>query len=437
MALEERMVPQQVSSSAGRAAIIARLKNEMRPMQGEVPAFIFGDEEIFKLEMEKIFRKTWCFVAHETEIPSPGDYVTRSIGGWPVIVTRGEDNQIRILLNVCRHRGMKVCNSELGNASHFRCPYHGFTYTNKGNLVGVPYQREAFGENLNKDEMGLVEVRSGSYQGLIFGTFNEQAQPLEDFLGDMKWYMDIFFGRSEMEVVGPPQKWIANVDWKLAADNFASDSYHVLHTHRSAALIGEIPSGDYFKNGYQIALENGHGFGLTANHEKTRLIFPEDLMPEYEKNLNEDQMKVLRFMVNTHGNIAPHLSYLIVEYQIKGKNISFNTLKLWQPIGPGKMEGWSWFLVEKNAPDWYKDLSRQLYILNFGPSGLFEQDDLENWQNITGTNTPPINYKYLQGLNMKPIEDFPGPGHVLEGKWREESGRRFFQWWLDCILADE
>ena len=412
------------------------LLQRVQPSQGEIPSFIFGDPQIHQLETEKIFRKTWIFVAHESEIPEPGDYVTRSIGNWPVIVARGEDRNVRVFLNVCRHRGMRVCNAELGNASHFRCAYHGFTYTNSGDLVGVPYHKDVYGDNLKKEELGLVQVRSESYRGLVFGTWNQDAEPLSDFLGGMKWYLDIVVGRAEMEVIGPPQKWIADTDWKLAADNFVSDSYHTMYTHRSIAAIGEVPKADYFKKGYHISLENGHGLGMTANHEKTDIIFPEELWPEYRQNLTPEQQETLKFMVNAHGNVSPNLSFLISEYWFKGEKVSFTTLRLWQPVAPGKIEVISWFLVEKNAPEKWRELSRQVYILNFGSSGVFEQDDTENWHNITNNQRPPINFKYVMGLGDQPLEKFTGPGTVYDGKWREANARNFFQWWLDCMTAE-
>ena len=412
------------------------LREVVRPQEGDIPAFIFSDPDVYKLEIEQIFHKTWVFVAHESEIPEPGDYVSRQLGEWPVIVARGEDGVIRIFLNACRHKGMRVCNAELGNSSHFRCPYHGFTYSNKGDLIGVPYQKEVYGNVLKKEELGLLQARAESYRGLIFGTWNQQAESLNEFLGGMKWYLDIIVGRAEMEVVGPPQKWIADTDWKLAADNFVSDSYHTMFAHRSIGAIGEIPRADYFKDGYQISLENGHGLGMTANHEKDEIIFAEELRPEFEKNLTQEHLDTLKFMVNSHGNVSPNLSFLISEYWLKGKKISFTTLRLWHPVGPGKTEVLSWFLVEKNAPEWWRELSKQVYVINFGSSGMFEQDDTECWWSITSNAKAPISFKYIQGLGDEPIDHFPGPGRVYLGKWREANARSFFQWWLDRVTAD-
>src|ERR1700743_317016 len=95
--------------------------------QGRFPARAFNDPQIYELEQERVFSQAWCFLAHETEIPSPGDYVTRYIGNNNIIVARDEHWNITASLNMCRHRGNMLCKSELGNASHFRCSYHGWT----------------------------------------------------------------------------------------------------------------------------------------------------------------------------------------------------------------------------------------------------------------------------------------------------------------------
>src|SRR4051812_20923487 len=113
--------------------------------EGMVPAQIYGGQEGFQLERERVFGRSWFFLAHESEIPEPGDYVVRRIVDDSFIVVRDEDGVVRVLFNMCLHRGMQVCRTELGNASHFRCPYHAWTYKNTGELTGVPFHDDAYG----------------------------------------------------------------------------------------------------------------------------------------------------------------------------------------------------------------------------------------------------------------------------------------------------
>ena len=104
---------------------------------------IYRDPAVFALEMERIFKRTWVFMAHESELAAAGDYLTMRIGAEPVVVVRGEDGEVRVLVNRCRHRGAVVCERAAGNAKSFRCQYHGWTYRNDGQLVGVPFPESA------------------------------------------------------------------------------------------------------------------------------------------------------------------------------------------------------------------------------------------------------------------------------------------------------
>jgi len=175
--------------------------------EGLLPAWIFNDPDLFELEKERIFSRSWVFLAHASEIPKPGDYVLRYILNNPYIVVRGEDGKVRAFLDMCRHRGMRVCRAEAGNASHFRCPFHGWTYRNDGALVGVPAEREAFAGDLRKEEWGLVPLpRLEIFDDLIFGNLDPQAPPLEEWLGGIRWYLELITKRSPegLEVLGPP-----------------------------------------------------------------------------------------------------------------------------------------------------------------------------------------------------------------------------------------
>ena len=105
--------------------------------QGLLPAKIFSDPVIFDMEIDRLFLKTWLYVGHESEVPNPGDYVLRNMAGESVLLVRGDDAQIRVLINTCRHRGNLVCRWERGNTASFQCPYHGWRYDNTGALVGI------------------------------------------------------------------------------------------------------------------------------------------------------------------------------------------------------------------------------------------------------------------------------------------------------------
>ena len=106
--------------------------------RGMVPAHVYADPEIFALERDRLFARSWVFLAHESEIPDPGDYVVRRVLADSFIVARDESGVVRVMFNMRLHRGMQLCRAEMGNASHFRCPYHAWTYRNDGRLAACP-----------------------------------------------------------------------------------------------------------------------------------------------------------------------------------------------------------------------------------------------------------------------------------------------------------
>ena len=105
----------------------------------KVHGSLYTDPAIFAEELRKIWYRTWVFVGHESEVAQPGDYVRKRLGLQDVIMTRDRDGELHLLLNRCAHRGNQVCDDAKGNASAFRCPYHGWTYRNNGELVGFPF----------------------------------------------------------------------------------------------------------------------------------------------------------------------------------------------------------------------------------------------------------------------------------------------------------
>ena len=151
------------------------LKGLVRMDEGLLSPSVFVDPELYKLEQERVFGKAWLFVGHESEVPQPGDFVSRAMGEDPVVVWRGQDGKVRVFVNVCRHRGRKVCGEDVGCAAQFRCPYHGWTYSNKGELIAVPFF-EGYQGRLDKGELGLLEApRVESYGGMVFATWEPGA----------------------------------------------------------------------------------------------------------------------------------------------------------------------------------------------------------------------------------------------------------------------
>ncbi len=208
-------------------------------MQSETEFRVHGsaytDQAVFEAEMSRIFKKTWVYVGHESEIPQAGDYKTSYIGLQPVIVSRAKDAGIHVLVNRCVHRGAAIVREVRGNLPEFRCPYHGWVYGGDGSLVSIADRRDSGGyaENFNAPA-GLYRVpRIANYRGLIFASFNLEVEDIESYLGEMKTLIDNKFdlsptGRIKISSLPYIVRFPAN--WKFQAENIV-DAYHFMHTH--------------------------------------------------------------------------------------------------------------------------------------------------------------------------------------------------------------
>lgn len=418
---------------------------------GELPAGIFNDRDLFELERERIFARSWVYLAHESEIPEPGDYVLRYVCSDPFVVVRDESGEVRALLNQCRHKGMQVCRSEAGNASHFRCPYHGWTYRNDGALIGVPVQKDAFGGALDKSRLGLQAIRVASYDGLLFGTLSDETPPLDEWLGDVRWYLDLWTKRSPagLEVVGPPQRWVVDADWKLVSENFTGDSYHTLMTHRSMVELGQAP-GDprYAMYGEQVHIPGkGHGMMLIAAPPGAPLPpfwgYPPEMLERarasYPTPEHFEVAKETRIMLGTvFPNFSAHNPIRRPHHRFEG-HVPMLTFRVWNPLGPGRIEVFSWFLVERDAPEEFKRQSAWSYLRSFGVSGTFEQDDTEIWTLITRNAGTQLGRRqrlsYRMGETLRVDPDWPGPGVAQPATFSDASLRNFYERWLELMLA--
>lgn len=427
-----------------KTEIVERLEKSVRPEAGEIPMFIYTDPAVYALELERVFSKTWLFLAHESEVPDPGSFVVRDMGEQSVIVGRGDDNTVRVFLNSCRHRGMKLACEDFGTVDNWRCPYHGFTYGSKGEfqgtLMGAPFERKAYPQGLDKSALSLIEARCEIYKGLIFATWDKEGESLEEFLGDVRWYLDLLVGRAEMEVVGVPQKWIVPTGWKLPSDNFTSDAYHTATSHSFLARLNLTKGVDFGRDGYHVSPGNGHGLGVGIHFDEES-YFPPELEDEYRENLSTEQFELLGRIKNLHGNVFPHMSFLQPNFiDLGGKKVSGMMLRVWQPIGADKVQVWSWHLIEKNGPQWWKDTAKAAYVQTFGSSGMFDQDDTENWelQTVNSNAALPrdeeIYLHYGMGMEGELLDEFPGPGNVYDGKFSEAAGRVYWRKWLDLML---
>jgi phenylpropionate dioxygenase-like ring-hydroxylating dioxygenase large terminal subunit len=425
---------------------------------GLVPARIFNDPELHELELRRVFGRAWLFVGHESEIPHRGDYCLRYLGRDPFIFVRDEAGQVRVLFDGCRHRGTLVCRAERGNASHFRCSYHGWTYKNTGELVGMPKAREAY-RGLDKSEWGLIPApQVESVHGLVFASLDADAPPLDEYLGDMRWYLDMMFGLGAggIEVVGEPQRYVVDANWKSGAENFAADDYHTLFLHKSMYDIGAIAVGsDANMTGYHVQAGNGHtlSFSVAPPGEDPGPPFwgyPEDVVANFDtRALSDDQRELARRSRVTLGAVFPNFAWIIVPQSddpSRGQPDTTFMLRLWQPAAAGKMECWVWYLVWRDMNDDQKARSYQAGVGTVSSSGIFEQDDVDPWASIARTGgsvfarQANLKLNYQMGLphvgTARVAAEWPGPGLAYWPRYEEGVQRALFGRWLEYMTSD-
>ena len=203
--------------------------------EDRVHRLIYTDPAVFDAEMINVFGGTWVYLAHESQIPNPNDFITAKLGTRPLIMTRDEHGRIRALYNRCTHRGTTLCRWDKGNSRSFQCPYHGWNFLNTGKLRGVPWP-DGYAEKLVQDDkFNLAQVpRVESYRGFIFGTLNLDAPALSDHLGPIKKPIDGWLDRNPggKVTVCEANRLKFKGNWKLAYDN-SGDGYHVVFSHRS------------------------------------------------------------------------------------------------------------------------------------------------------------------------------------------------------------
>lgn len=197
-----------------------------------LPARAYTDPAIAEVELERISRPGWHCVALTEHFRKPGDYVTARLLGQRVLVVMDHDRKVRVLRNVCLHRGMWLAKGE-GNASSFKCPYHCWTYDLKGQLIGAPGMEKTAGFKV--DELRLEEVRSEIWQCFVMATLDGSAESYSTSL-QARELSEILepWDLPNLEVVLEQKYDVSSWNWKIMGEN-GMEGYHVMGTHLESA----------------------------------------------------------------------------------------------------------------------------------------------------------------------------------------------------------
>jgi ethylbenzene dioxygenase alpha subunit len=407
--------------------------------EGLMSRKVFWEQGIYEQELEKIFARAWLFLAHDSQIPKAGDYVTTTMGEDDVIVVRQKDGSVKAFLNTCPHRGNRVCFSETGNARGFICNYHGWSFGIDGALKGVHESGAYEASGFDKSKHGLHPVAQvDSYKGLIFGTLDPTAPGLTEYLGDFAWYLDVLLDMDGegTEFIGGCTRSTMKCNWKFGAENFVGDILHAGWTHDSGAkamLGGPVAELGKALDSYHVNV-NGHGWEFNLDKvgnagtfgDKQVLKYLHGIQPKVAERLGHARSMMIGAI--SSATIFPNLSFLPGQ----------NTFRVWQPRGPDHIELYTWTIVNKSAPEEIKERFRRGSMITFSPSGVFEMDDGENWEYATRANRGRVTREqdlYLGlGLGTR-IEHPEFPGNVFQGQINEANQRAYYQRWLDFMKA--
>ena len=214
---------------------ILAIYNDRAPLSeaSTIPAPWYVDPRIAELENATVFSKTWQVIGRADQVAKPGQFVTSTVAGEPIVAVRGADGQLRAFYNVCRHHAAKVVTEPCGSASILHCPYHGWNYGLDGSLKGMP---EFDGvRNFERHENGLVPVKVETWEAFVFVNLDPEAESLSAFLGALVKRCEPlelsklhFFERKTYDIA---------CNWKVFVDNYLDGGYHVPHLHKGLSSV--------------------------------------------------------------------------------------------------------------------------------------------------------------------------------------------------------
>lgn len=396
---------------------------------------VYTDRAIYEEELRKIWHRIWVYVGHVSEVPKVNDFVMKSIGPEPVLMTRDREGQIHLMHNRCPHRGNRVVDEHSGNSRTFTCNYHGWTFGNDGSLRGYPFP-SGYPEDKRK-ELGLAKVpRIAIYKGFVFGSLASDGLSLEEQLGGARGAIDALCHTSpegEVELTAGFLQHKVMANWKFVTEN-ETDGYHPGFTHASIFEVAESKIGSlyaddstavvrYFGNGnaevdlrpeFRLRDEPLSWFGTTA-----------DRLPDYVARMQAaygtDKANQIMIDGTPHTMIFPNL--FIAEIQ----------LFVIQPLSENETVQHVTALQFKGAPDLNRRM-RQQTMGSVGPAGFLLADDAEMYERShSGVQDKSPEWVYLaRGMQRERRDE---QGYMIGQITDEVPSRGMWQYYRSLMEA--
>jgi len=407
-----------------------------------VNSCVYTEPSILADELNKIFDAQWVYIGHESEVPNPGDFKRSSIGLQSVILVRDKRADVHVFFNRCSHRAATVCQDEAGNAEHFRCEYHGWTYDLDGTLAHLPYA-DAY-TDLDQSASGLREPSQvDEYRGFYFACVRGTSNSLHEFLGKpVRDQIDLFCDLSPLgriRVQAGAAKLTYSGNWKLQMEN-SIDGYHVNFTHQSFVKWSARSSGqrltlfDADSPAQCRALGRGHSmldfrnFHLLPARREAHVArlqqtnwgqkYYQDMVAAHGQDRAEEVIAI----GGTHMSVFPNL--VLLNQQVR--NIRpIDATKTEVDLAPALLDG---------VPDELNQLRLRQFEGFYTPLGGGIHDDIEMFNRVAdgvrGAADAWLIFK--RGLGREVVmEDGTVAGHVSD----EVSQREMWRHWLEVMSA--
>jgi phenylpropionate dioxygenase-like ring-hydroxylating dioxygenase large terminal subunit len=394
---------------------------------------------VFELELERIFTEGWVFVAHESEVPEAGDYVTRRIGRQPVIVARARDGAINVLSNRCAHRGNRICNLDGGNSASFRCPYHGWTFANDGRLVAVP-MKQGYGSEFEavRSELGLHRApRVDRYRGFYFASMSETGITLTEHLGRSTGAIDRLLALSPSGRLDLSAGWMKHhqrCNWKMVMENNV-DGYHALFTHQSVyeavrpAKVSHQPS----KVDVLVRDLGGGHAEIDYAEEYTKL---DDEFVWFGRAPRSSMAEYVAAMEAAYGPEKTHEAFVVgPPHTLIFPNLFLAEMNIMvvEPLAPGETIAWTTPALIEGMREINRKMLRRTEGA-MGPAGFLIADDGEiGSRNQLGLAASEPQYLRLgRGFESEVTDE---TGIVNHDKSAETPQRGFWRHWAEVVGA--
>ncbi len=422
-------------------------RNEIMALQrpGEVHRDVYTSQEIFDLEMKHLFRNTWMYIGHDSQIPNKGDYFATAIGDQPLLMARHTDGTVRLMYNRCPHKGTQVVIDTNGNTGKFfRCPYHAWSFKTDGSLLAIPLKKgyEDTGFKDSCSSKGLTPVRNvHNYRGFVFARLADEGISFEDYFGDSLSSLDNMIDRSpegRLEVVGSPLRYMHHCNWKMLVEN-QTDTCHPMVAHESSAgtvkdiwdkeagdgpkpmavevILPFMSSYEFFEGMGIRTWDNGHGH--TGVHHSIHSDY--SAAPGYVEQMveayGEERAKQI-LGENRHNTIYfPNM-------MIKGP---IQSLRLFRPLAADKTLVESWIFRLVGAPDMLLERTAMYNRIINAPTSIVGHDDLEMYERAqSGLMSNAMQWVNVQRLYDENEAD--DPVAVYNGTTEAQMRNQFRAW---------